>query len=381
MKALHVINSLGGSGGAEHGLVREITRFSNRTTNVVVRLFHKDALDDVLTSQDIPVIPLGRASGRAGWNWPIATAQLVQIIRREKPDVIHSSLFAANLVAQLAGRLTGVPVVSTFTLSGKPDLLRAYQPGAETFRARMLRALAGWAARSPQVWFRALTDDALVTNSELLRVPQERGTVIPRGVPPTFVPDRPMSRDELGLPDGPIILNIGRQTAQKGHTLLVRAFAQFRETNPAAHLVILGRSGDASFELNAEINRHNLERGILLVGYTPLTGHYLAHADLFVFTSLMEGLGTAVLEAMSAGLPVIAFDIPPVHEVAHDVASLVPVQDVDALVSEMVRLMDDPKARRDMGRTGQARVRKRFSIDKIAAQLERLLTEVAEHAS
>ena len=118
MRVLHVINSLGASGGAEHGLVREIGLLSDGFEHRVVRLFEKDQLGADLEALGIGVEPLGLNSSRAGWNWPLATERLVRVIRDFVPDVIHSSLFSANLVAQFAGKRASVPVLSTFTLSG-----------------------------------------------------------------------------------------------------------------------------------------------------------------------------------------------------------------------------------------------------------------------
>ncbi len=313
MRALHVINSLGGSGGAEHGLVREISRFAPDVENTVVRLFEKDQIGHQLEAVGIPVIPLGLDASSAGRNWPVGARRLRSIIGDLKPDVLQTSLFAANLVGQLSTRDT--PILSTFTLSGESHLLQRYQPGAASLRASMLRKVAGYAAKRENVSFRALTDDAAETNIGLLGVDPSRVTTIPRGVP-EFEAER--SRAELELPEEvPLLLNVARQAAQKGQTDLIEAFAAIRRSVPA-HLVIVGRRGDASAALEGSIASHGLGAHVSLVGYTDDVGSYLHEADLFVFTSFMEGLGTAVVEALSVGLGVVAYDIPPVREATHD---------------------------------------------------------------
>lgn len=376
MKALHVINSLGGSGGAEHGMVREITRFGDDIDQKVVRLFRKDHLDGALEKAGIEVIALGLDSDRAGWKLPIALSKLVSVARGEEPDVIHSSLFTANLVSQIAGRLRGTPILSTFTLSGSEDLLKRFQPGASSRRAAMLREIAGHAARGKRVWFRALTKDALTTNCEVLGVEPGRTTVIPRGVPADLAPEPPASRESLGLPpEGPLLVNVGRQTAQKGHLSLLQAFEEVR-LELDAHLVIVGREGDATPKIRSEIERSKLSEHVTLTGYTPDVHQYVVNASVFVFSSYMEGLGTSVLEALAIGRPVVAYDIPPVREISGDgnLATLVPVGDASALargIIESVTSSDDGvDARRD-------RVMERFSIDVIARRLEGLLVDVA----
>jgi glycosyltransferase involved in cell wall biosynthesis len=375
VKVLHVINSLGGSGGAEHGLVREIRRFSADTEQLVVRLFEKDHLDAELVTSGIQITGLGLRGRRAGWNWPHAVWKLGPIVENYRPDVIHSSLFTANLVAQIAGRRAGVPVLSTFTLSGDPVLLRRYQPRASSWRATALRRVAARAARHPAVYFRALTEDALTTNCELLGVPTSRATVIPRGVEPGLLPTARTSRQDLGLPEsGPLLVNVGRQTAQKGHLSLLSAF-QSVLGQVEAHLAIVGREGDATERLGTEIRDRGLGSHVTLVGYTPDVHHYMANADVFVFTSFMEGLGTAVLEALAMGLPVVAYDIRPIREITDDgrMARLVELGASDEFAEAVLEALAD-----EVDVTQQREwIERNFAIGEVASELEALLRQVA----
>lgn len=369
-----MINSLGGSGGAEHGLVREITRFSDDVEQRVVRLYEKDHLDNELSSAGIEVTPLGLRGGRAGWNWLGGVVKLARFINAYRPDVIHSSLFTANLVAQIAGRRAGVPVVSTFTLSGDPGLLKRYQPGAHSWRGSVLRWLASRVARHPSVYFRALTRDALDTNCELLGVDPSRATVIPRGVELDLFPPDPKTREQLGLPvNGRLLVNVGRQTAQKGHLSLLQTFDVVR-SEVDAHLAIIGREGETTDQLRSTISDTGLDEHVTLVGYTPEVHHYLANADVFVFPSLMEGLGTAVLEAMAMGIPVVAYDIPPVREITDEgrVAYLVDVGDTESFARAVLGVLAG-----DAGEDASEWVRQKFTIDQVAPRVEALLKRAA----
>lgn len=372
MKVLHVINSLSGSGGAENGLVREIVRFSSDVEQVVVRLFSSGQLEDALEREGIPSLSLDLDSGSSGWNWPVGALRLDRIIRRFRPDVLHSTLASANLVAQLAALRHRLPVLSTFTLSGDPALMRRYQPGADRRRAELLRRIERASSRRGHVWFRALTEDAKTTNCDAAGLDPERVVVIPRGV---LVPDPSeprLSRSELGLPDrGTLILNVGRQTAQKGHTQLVKAFAGLREQKQA-HLVILGREGDGTEALNRAITASGIGEDVTVIPYAERPYDYYQVADLFVFPSLMEGLGTAVLEAMANGLPVVAYDIPPVREITHgsQLAGLVSVGDVAGLTRKVIQLVDDPDSSREMAEAARANVAANYALDAVASRLE-----------
>jgi hypothetical protein len=142
MKVLHLIDSLGGSGGAEQGIAREISRFSPEVDQLMVRLFAADALSPIIVEAGIRDHWLGLSNHSATRAYPSGIRRLLPLIRAEKPDVIHTSLFAANIIGQVVGRLARIPVLSTFTLSGDPSLLRAHQPDGASRRAEVLRRRA-----------------------------------------------------------------------------------------------------------------------------------------------------------------------------------------------------------------------------------------------
>lgn len=378
MRVLHVINSLSGSGGAEQGLVREVTRLNDIGDQLVVRLYEPDVLSGQVEAAGLRELGLGLDSSRSGWNWVWGVRLLRKVIDDFEPDIVHSSLFSANLIAQLATRGRSIPVLSTMTNSGDPRLVRAYQPGQDRFRASALRGVAGFAARQDHVWFRALTADALQTSCDALGVEPSRAVVIPRGVP---LPDLTLpspSKAALGLPsDVAIVLNVGRQAAQKGQVQLIEAFHRLLGVMPA-HLVILGREGDATSDVKKAIETANIEDSVTIVPFTDRVYDYYRAADVFAFSSLMEGLGTAVLEAMSAQLPVVAYDIPPVREATADgsFATLVPVGDVNALTEAVRMALSEAGSAAVSAKEGRAWVEANFTLDRVAAQLGERLTSL-----
>lgn len=374
MRVLHVINSLGASGGAEHGLVREITRFSNDMDQTVVRLFEKDQLDGVLLEAGIEVKWLGLSPESAGWMWPIGVLRLRRMIAEFHPDVVHTSLFMGNLVGQLAAISSGIPVVSTLTLSGDVSLLRQYQPGAHTRRAAILRRIASRAAHGPRVHFRAITEHVRTTSIDAMNIPDTRVVVVPRGLGPEVTPRASPDRARFGIPEGvPLLVNVGRQSAQKGHLHLLGAFQLVLEEHPEARLLIAGREGDATAAISQELARRDLVRSVGLLGYRDDVDVLLASGDVFVFTSMMEGLGTAVLEAMRARVPVVAFDIPPVREVTDDgrLAHLVRLGDEAALAECVLGVLGHEADSRTSA--AAQTVAERFAVDVVARRVEELL--------
>lgn len=375
MNVLHVIDSLAASGGAENGLVREVTRFGNDIRQEIVLLYHRRDLAPELEAAGIGIESVGLAEGAGSRAWPRALQPVSRVARAFRPDVIQTSLFLGNMVGQMVGRRLGVPVVSNLVLSGDLDSLRSYQPGAGTRRAALLRSIAGWAARSPLIWFRALTEEVRQTNARLLGVDPARIEVIPRGVPePTLLSSA--TREDLGLPQGPLVVNVGRLVPQKGQVQLVEAFARVRDRVPSAHLVIVGQDGVAKGGVSDAIERLGLTGAVTLAGQSSRVTEYLAQANVFAFTSVMEGLGTAVLEAMAQGVPVVAFDIPPVREATVDGAygTLVPVGDVDSFASA---LLPHLSGERRVDARARDWVRSHHDLGRIAAEMERLLREAA----
>jgi glycosyltransferase involved in cell wall biosynthesis len=374
---MHVISSLTGSGGAEHGLVREISRFENDIEQKVVTLFPPNILGPQLEDAGIAVESLEFDSSSSGLNWLPAARRLRTLIESFRPDVIQSSLASGNLVAQLAARPVAVPVLSTITLSGDRQLMRSLQPGASSRRAALMRRVESRAARSSHVWFRSLTRDAASTTCHAMGLDPERVTVIPRGVPLPTGPNP--ERSKLGLPrDLPVLLNVGRQTAQKGHTDLIQAFVELR-AEIDAHLVILGREGDGTKSLRGAIDRSGHGDSITVIAYTDSPYDYYRAADVFVFSSHMEGLGTAVLEAMACRVPVVAYDIPPVAEIARDegLAILVTPNDPSGLATGARRLLQNPEESSEMADRARATVETRYSPAEISRRVEKRLRELA----
>ncbi|MGC2240599.1 MAG: glycosyltransferase [Acidimicrobiia bacterium] len=376
MRIFHLIDSLIASGGAENGLVRESVALSGRHEQRVMILYDIEELKPPLQEASIDVVSLRFPPGSGSRSWPKALGPVRREINAFQPDVVQTSLFLGNLVGQVATRGMGIPVVSNLVLSGDRELLRRYQPAADTFRATVLRGIAGLSARRRRIYFRALTEEVRATNADLLGVSPERIRVIPRGVPPPGNA-QPKSRESLGLPPGRLVMNVGRLASQKNQVDLIRAFQTIEREVPGSHLVIVGRDWDAGDAVRAEIDRLGLTGSVSLPGQRSDVSDLLAHADVFAFTSLMEGLGTSVLEAMAAGVSVVAYDIPTIREATLDgaYARLVPTGDIGMLASEVISELTTPT---DLGARARRWVAEERSVATVANLVERLFIDVVE---
>jgi glycosyltransferase involved in cell wall biosynthesis len=284
--------------------------------------------------------------------------ELVRLMRRLRPDVLHANSSKAGVLGRLAGALTRVPV-RVFTVHGWA--FKAHSGIAATVYL--------WADRA----MRPLTTRTIcVAHSELAAGVRARTcradatVVIPNGVRL----DGPRRRHPA-TPDGPAtVLAVGRLRAPKDFLTLVRASA--RLPAGSARVLVVGDGPDRD-ELEREIGRLGLEGTIALLGERADVGELLAAADVFVLPSRSEGMPMSVLEAMAAGLPVVASDVGGVAELVADGATglLVPAGEPAALARALARLLDDRALRERMGAAGRARARDRFDLPELrAAHLE-----------
>lgn len=194
--------------------------------------------------------------------------------------------------------------------------------------------------------------------AEALGRPLEDIVVAPPGplAPPAAVPPAP-APDHFSPVAEPFVLAVGSLTPRKGFDIAATALARLREEgHDAPLLVVAGPDGWRADEVRRSVEGALGPRVRFLgrVGDDALAGLY-GHALALVHPSLAEGFGMPVLEALAAGTPVVATDIPPVREVAGEAAALVPVNDADALAQALREVIDDEGRRARMVVAGHER--------------------------
>ena len=295
-------------------------------------------------------VPVGRARHLS---WPAGRApgpalagevrRLGAIVRDFRPEVVHLHSSKAGL----AGRL----------------LLRGRLPTIHQPHAWSFLALTGPMAAASLAWERAAARwaTAVVCCSQ---AEQRRGqaagirapwTVIPNPVDldrfrPGSPVDRERARRELGLGTAPLVVCVGRLSAQKGQDVLLEAWPSVRLRLPSAELALVGEGPDRE-ELEARA-----PPGVHFAGRQEDVGAWLHAADVVAQPSRYEGLSMAVLEAMASGRSVVASDVDGMSEaIGDDAGAVVPVEDAAALAAELARRLLDPGRAEAEGRAGRAR--------------------------
>jgi L-malate glycosyltransferase len=223
-----------------------------------------------------------------------------------------------------------------------------------------------------------------------------RKMVIADGVPPTRVVTVHEGIDlgrvaaappadlhaELWLPHhAPIVGNVAALVPHKGQRHLIEAAAIVIQKVPDARFVIAGE-GELRPQLERQIKDHHLEKHVFLAGFRPDILSVHKAFDIFVMSSITEGLGTSLLDAMACGKPIVATTAGGMPEVVADglTGLLVPPRDHDAMAAAIVKLLTNAAARAEMAAAGLARVRTMFSADRMVQDTLAVYRRVAMHA-
>lgn len=280
----------------------------------------------------------------------------------------RARLVATLQVSYVEERRAVRPILADGTVVSRPTF------GERVFawlRAPLLAALGRLTARLAD----AVVAPSHTTAAELRRdYGVETVEVIANGVTPALAP--PPHRRELP----PVILYSGRLRSRKAVAVLLAAMPRVLAAVPNCRLVVVG-DGEQGAHVAAAVRERGLAAHVELAGALPRPAAMarLAEADVFCLPSIYEGLPLAILEAMAAGLPVVATAVSGNPEAVEDgiTGLLVPPESAAALADALIALLADPERRRAMGEAARARIAERFSIDRIAAEHLALLHRLA----
>lgn len=306
---------------------------------------------------------------RRGVPDPRGLVRLARFVRSWRPDIVHSHMVHANLLARALRFLAPVPaLVSTIHNIDEGGRLRmaAY---------RLTNGLVDHMTIVSEAAARRFVDDRIVPERLLRVIPNGVDTERYRGVPAEI---RENLRRLLGLTDAFVWLAVGRFEIAKDYPNMLRAFARVRELRAEARLLLVGR-GSLQEETEALVRELGLTEEVRFLGVRGDIPEVMSAADGYVLSSAWEGMPMVLLEAGAAGLPIVATRVGGNHEVVRDGATgfLVPARDDAALGQGMLRLMELPTPdRRAMGDAGHHHVRSHYGLGRVAERWEELYREV-----
>jgi glycosyltransferase involved in cell wall biosynthesis len=366
LRVAHVIETLG-TGGAER-LVADVVRRLDRG-RFESRVFPLDEPLDLrgeIESAGVEVDPILVAPRRR----PVACLRsLARGLRRFRPGVVHTHLYYGNVMGRIAARLAGgAPVVTTLH---NPDYTFEAR-GTLLFRGRkLLDRLTGSRNAALVAVSRAVADDFR------RHMGWKHIRVVPNGVDLRSYAPGGDARAAAEWPSpGLRLLSVGRLHPQKGHRVLLDAMSAARAAGARLSLLVAGEGGERP-ALEAQVAALGLQGGVRFAGRRDVRP-LLAAADVFVFPSLYEAVGIALLEAMACALPVVASRTGGIPEVVEDGVSgiLVAPGDADDLARALIALERDPERRRRLGVAARARA-EAFDVGATVRALESVYEEVA----
>jgi sugar transferase (PEP-CTERM/EpsH1 system associated) len=354
-------------GGAEVLAARLARQLRDRYRFIFACLDQLGTLGQELREEGFPVFVLER---RPGVDWRCAS-RLAKLLRRENVDLVQAHQYTPFFYAMAARLLYRRPPLM-FTEHGRhfPDYPR---------RKRMIVNRLLLERRDRVVAVGRAVQQAVVNNEG---IPAQRVAVIYNGIDLSpyrnGVPDRDAVRRELGLGDWDLVLvQVARLDYLKDHPTAVRMMGQVVRQRPDARLLLVGE-GPERGKIEDEIRQRGLEANVRLLGQRGDVARILRAADLFLLTSISEGIPLTVIEAMAAGLPVVATNVGGMTEVVEDgqTALLAPAADDAGLAAAVFRLAEDPELRRQMGQWGRERANEVFSERQMHEQYVRLYDEM-----
>ncbi len=373
VRILHVVPKLSVGGGVANQLLSVIKRYDlSRIIPYVCSLRESSVIGRELERLGVTVVSLNRDFKR-GFDWT-AVRDLYLLMRQHRFTIVRTHEYRANLHGRCAALLARVPCivasVHTMYLSEHHDYDRETK-----LNRRITNKLLG-----------SLTD-RVVTVSETVReqvihydgLAEDKVTVIYNGIETDRLihASGEQVRKEFGIAPGrPVVGCLGRLAGTKGIDDLVKAFAKIAPQSEAVLLV----AGDGPLRDHLEDAARDLgiSERVIFAGLRLDKESILAAMDIFAFPSLTEGLPNALIEAMAAGKPIVATDIPPVREIldGRGDSFLVPVRNPDEIARSIEILLRDREISETLGRTAQRKALSRFGIDNTVSRYLALYADI-----
>jgi glycosyltransferase involved in cell wall biosynthesis len=346
-------------GGAEKILTRCATglprdKYAVRAAALQGR---SQALTGDLARAGIPVHDLGMA-----WKGDLRVLlRLARLLRGGRIQILYTFMFHPTVLGRLVGWLCGVPV-------------RISSERVMAWEGRMRRFVNRWTV-CLATHVVAVSDRVAAYAAREFRIPPDRLSTIYNGVDLNHF--RPVGRARTG--EAPVIGSTARLHVKNDHATLLRAFARVSARRPGTRLLLVGH-GPEEAELRALATALGIGAHVRFTGELADVAPSLQQMDLYVQASVAEGMPNSVLEAMAAGLPVVATSVGGTPEVVVDgeTGLLVPPRDPVALADAMQQLLEDRTMTDAFGQAGRARVEAHFGESLMLRRVESLLDRLVE---
>ena len=302
--------------------------------------------------------------------------RLYRLIRKEKPQIVHTHMAKAGALGRLAARLTGVPVI-IHTYHG--HVFHSYFSPAKTrFFLGVEKALAGFTDKI--IVISGLQKDEIKRyldikdDDKLALIPL--GFELDRYLKSGTTGDGKRLRRVLDIPDGTVVVGtVGRLTAVKNHSMFLEAAKEIKKSfsDIGIKFLIVG-DGELRGTLEKTSDELGLRKDVVFTGWRKDMDSVYRAMDIMALTSLNEGTPVSLIEAMASARPVVATDVGGVRDVTEDGKSgfVVPGNDIAAFTKAVSELIRDKEKREAFGVYGRRSIRERYSGGRLIRDIESL---------
>jgi len=352
MKILFVIDSLGG-GGAERStqVLCDYLHEHNVDFKIVCLYFYPDGFHQEMIDKGYDIRFLEEKS------FLRQTKEIIGIIKEGDYDIVHSILFKSNLRTRFAKLFTKFQHLESLVNTTYSEERKLDKKVNQNLLS-LYKVLDKYSAKLFVDHFHSITNTVKKHYIDHLGLNLKKITVVYRGRKPIKLGTvRKKSSPEF------ILLNVARQDYQKGQIFLLQAMNELKAKNEKdIKLIILGVEGSMTSTLKDYVKQKELQNMVDFAGFSNNVEKYFAPADVFTFSSLFEGLGGALIEAQSAGLPIIANDLEVLREVAVDKknAIFVDIKDSSSVAQAILKLKNSSVLRAEFSRNSLKNYEEKF---------------------
>lgn len=355
MNILYIITS-GDMGGAQYYVLKLAQAFKGS----IVTGAEKDELVASANKLGIKTYQLPSLKRAISpWYDCWALFDLVRLVKQLKPDIIHLNSSKAGFIGSLI-KIFVPKVIIVYTAHG----FVFNEPGSKlktvfyTFMEKLASRFRDYIIAVSEADRQSALKKHIINPNKI--------SVIYNGLSAIPFVSKAVARQELGLPgQGFIAGTLSNHYHTKGLDILIQAVSQL--SNTEVHFAVIGQ-GPIQNQLETQINNLHLNDRILLLGHKKAASTYLAAFDMFIMPSRKEGFPFAILEAMQAGLPIIASNVGGIPEALSDAGILVPPQDPAALAQAIKHLITNPGIAAKLSIKAHERARM-FTLDEMTKRI------------
>ena len=384
MKVLFLLDSLG-AGGAERSTALLLPFLVDRGVEVgVVVLRHEDKGSEAEVRSlgiDVQIIDAHGLRSRA--------QEVRRHVRRSRPDILHTAIYAADQVGRLASAGLETKVISSLV---NVPRLRRFRSAADpvAWKTDLVNLFDAATGRLFVDRFHAVTPGVASMYSKAYRISPSRISVVERGRSADDLGFRSLERtqrvrESLGIStETRVVVAAGRHEFQKAHVDLVKAIAIVGSDRADVVLLIAGRDGNATAQLEREIDQTpGAERFVRLLGHRSDVADLLAASDVMALPSIFEGTAGIALEAMGVGTPIVSTRLDGMAGILeHERNALVVEPGAPAAMAIAIeRLLGDTGLGVRLAAAGRVDFVERFTLERSADRMVELYRDViGEHA-